>query len=604
MRLPISIKLVIITVSLLSAVTITVAIMASQHFQKTAKQREETINVDFSIAKGSLLQSDVDKAINRSVSLGSEVYRFIRKSEESEYTKAQELVMRDSTVLCFHLLNSTGLTVWKSSVSDEKFQNNWPDVSQKGVAIVAASDNQVYIEPVRLSDEFSFLRFYVPLVKDQSGKVSYIVVIDYDIKIIHGLFKESSERTYFVVDSENRVLYHSEGLNYIRTNLDNHPTILLARRADSPSKGQKLILDPILKEKVYSAFFKTHHNFILVSQISEALILEPAIAVKRRIFLIGGIVLSISILMVFWFSLTLSSPIEKLASLMELVKKGIFDIQAFQKTKSFFSDEVSDLALAVDQMAEGLKERDKVKNLFSKFVGSSVTDDLLNREVSLGGTRKEVVVFFSDIRGFTAMSEVLDPEDVVEMLNEYFKIMVKIINETGGVVDKFIGDAIMAIWGVPNPKSDDPIYAIRACLRMREALNVFNEKRTAAGKDPLMIGMGLNMGPAVAGTIGSDERMEYTVIGNTVNTSSRIEASTKAFGTDLLVSEEIFERCKTQFIFDLAGEVEVKGRSQALKLYKVRGYLDESGREIIVSTPYSEYQAESADKVKLKTDLS
>jgi adenylate cyclase len=503
------------------------------------------------------------------------------------------------------LLNSSGLTLWKSSIaSEEKFMTNWPDVTQKGLAIVTASENQVYIEPIRLSDEFSFLRFYVPLVKDQSGKVSHLIVVDYDTKMIHGLFKESSERTYFVVDSENRVLYHSEGINYMGMNLEKHPMILLARRDNSPSKGQKLFLDPILKEKVYSAFFKTHHNFVLVAQISEALILEPAIAVRRRIFLIGGIVLSVSILVVFWFSLTLSSPIEKLASLMELVKKGIFDIHAFQKTKSFFSDEVTDLALAVDQMTEGLKERDKVKNLFSKFVGSSVTDDLLSREVALGGTRKNVVVFFSDIRGFTAMSEILAPEDVVEMLNEYFQIMVKIINETGGVVDKFIGDAIMAIWGAPNPKSDDPVRAIQACLRMREALNVLNEKRIADGKDPLMIGMGLNMGPAVAGTIGSDERMEYTVIGNTVNTSSRIEAATKAFGTDLLVSEEIYETCKNQFIFELAGEVEVKGRSQALKLYKVKGYIEESGEERIISTPYSEYEAEAADKVKLKTDLA
>jgi len=604
MRLPISIKLIVITVSLLLAVTVTVAIMASQHFQKTAKQREETINVDFAIAKGSLLQSELDGIINRSLSLGLEIYRMYAYKELENMARAQQLVDRDSSLISFQLLSVTGLSVWKSNINNIKYKNSWPESTQKSLAIVTSSPNQVYIEPLRFSDDFSVLRIHLPLVKDPSGKISYLAVFDFDIKVIHGLFKESSERSYFVVDAENRIIYHSQGLNFIGMNLAKHEMVTLARKENSPSKGQRPLYDSIIKEKVYSAFYRTEQDFLLVSQISEALILEPAIAVKRRIFLIGGVVLSISILVVFWFSLSLVSPLEKLASLMELVKRGVFDIQAFKTTKSFFPDEVSDLAFAVDQMAEGLKERDKVKSLFSKFVGSSVTDDLLNREVALGGSRKEVVVFFSDIRGFTAMSEILAPEDVVEMLNEYFGTMVKIINESGGVVDKFIGDAIMAIWGVPNPKVDDPIRALQACLKMREALNSLNQKRISMSKDPLMIGMGLNMGPAVAGTIGSNERMEYTVIGNTVNTSSRIEASTKAFGVDLLISEEVYEICKSQFICEMAGEVDVKGRSQALKLYKVNGYRDEMGADIVVATPYSEYPAESGDKVRLKTDLS
>jgi len=262
----------------------------------------------------------------------------------------------------------------------------------------------------------------------------------------------------------------------------------------------------------------------------------------------------------------------------------------------------------VDEMAAGLKERDKVKSLFSKFVGSSITNDLLHREIALGGVRKDVVVFFSDIRGFTAMSEVLPPENVVEMLNSYFSIMVKIINDSGGVVDKFIGDAIMAIWGAPNSSPDDAERAVMACLKMRQALVSFNEQRIAEQKSPLIVGMGLNFGSAVAGTIGSTERMEYTVIGNTVNTASRIEAATKSFGTDLLISDEVVERCAHKFILKLAGEVEVKGRSQPLKLYKVlgyidKGYIDEIGNEVIIKTPYSDYEAEDHDKVKLKSNL-
>jgi adenylate cyclase len=208
-------------------------------------------------------------------------------------------------------------------------------------------------------------------------------------------------------------------------------------------------------------------------------------------------------------------------------------------------------------------------------------------------------VFFSDIRGFTAFSEHRSPEQVVAMLNEYFAVMVAIINRHGGVVDKFIGDAIMAIWGAPKSSKDDPSMALRACIEMRKGLAELNEKRIARGEPPLMIGMGLHAGPAISGTIGSDERMEYTVIGNTVNTASRIEASTKAFGTDLLVTDDVTSKVGENFIVEYAGAAEVKGRSEAIKMYKIRGYI-ENGEHVVVKTPYSDYEAEGADKVKIK----
>lgn len=186
------------------------------------------------------------------------------------------------------------------------------------------------------------------------------------------------------------------------------------------------------------------------------------------------------------------------------------------------------------------------------------------------------------------------------MLNEYFGVMVKIINQNGGVVDKFIGDAIMAVWGAPQSSDHDAHKAVRACLEMRKALNELNEKRIAREQPPISIGMGLHAGAAISGTIGSDERMEYTVIGNTVNTASRIESSTKAFGADLLISDTVIEKIGDDFKTELAGAAEVKGRSEALKMFKVRGYKAEDGTMVEISTPYSDYAAEAADKVKVK----
>jgi len=193
----------------------------------------------------------------------------------------------------------------------------------------------------------------------------------------------------------------------------------------------------------------------------------------------------------------------------------------------------------------------------------------------------------------------MEPEDVVFMLNEYFEIMVSIVIKNHGIVDKFIGDAIMAVWGAPQSTGDDTYHALKACLEMREALDKLNEIRIARDEDPILIGMGLHYGEALSGAIGSDERMEYTVIGDTVNTAARVEASTKSFGTDLLITGEVINKIEGRFVTDRCGSAEVKGKTNALEYFKVRGYIDEDGTERIVKTPYSDYAAADADKVKI-----
>ncbi len=185
------------------------------------------------------------------------------------------------------------------------------------------------------------------------------------------------------------------------------------------------------------------------------------------------------------------------------------------------------------------------------------------------------------------------------MLNEYFQIMVSIINKHGGVVDKFIGDAIMAVWGAPNTNERDPQNAVKACIEMRSALEKLNILRQSRGQVPIKIGIGLHRGEAISGTIGSSERMEYTVIGDTVNQASRIESSTKAFGTDFLLSDSLADFIKDEFIVEEAGRVEVKGKSEPLTLFKVRGFYDEQKNPIIVRTEWSDYEAGDADKVRV-----
>jgi adenylate cyclase len=166
-------------------------------------------------------------------------------------------------------------------------------------------------------------------------------------------------------------------------------------------------------------------------------------------------------------------------------------------------------------------------------------------------------------------------------------------------VDKFVGDAIMAIWGVPFSTEWDTHLAVRACLAMREELSRLNELRISRGQVPLKIGMGLNRGPLIAGNIGSEEKMEFTVIGDTVNTASRLESMTKAYGTDLLISSRILDEIRDEFIVEECEAGKVKGKSEALQVFKVKGYYEaKTKKPILIETAYSSYAAEKSDKVE------
>jgi len=362
----------------------------------------------------------------------------------------------------------------------------------------------------------------------------------------------------------------------------------------SLAKGETRYVDAKSKETFIASYAQTHFGPAVIAQASEEIILEPARVVRREAFYVTGLVLSGAIFFVFLFSISLTTPIEKLVDVTRQIAFGNFDIKA----NIHSHDEVGELGRSFDSMVDGLRERNKMKNVLNKFHGSSITEDLMKGDLALGGKKKRVTVFFSDIRDFTKFSEGHTPEEVVEMLNEYFEIMVGIVTKNHGVVDKFVGDAMMAIWGAPNSTGQDEVFAVKACLEMRAALEKLNEIRIGRGQTEIRIGMGLNSGEAISGTIGSSERMEYTVIGDTVNTASRIESSTKAFGTDLLISGETLAAVGPKFVTEFAGAAEVKGKTEPLQMHKVKGYVTDQGDTILVQTKYSDYEASSADKIK------
>lgn len=211
-------------------------------------------------------------------------------------------------------------------------------------------------------------------------------------------------------------------------------------------------------------------------------------------------------------------------------------------------------------------EKRRMKEFLYRYVPDIVADNLLKQgELKLGGETRNVVVLFSDIKGFTSRSEKLSPEEVVSFLNVYLTRMSEIIRyKYNGTIDKFIGDAIMAIFGAPISYEDDIDRALKCALDMRKELKKLDEE---LGLD-LDSGIGIHYGPAIVGNIGAPFRMDYTCIGDTVNTASRIEHLTREIDAEIIVSEEIVSRTNN-FIFEYVGSYLVKGKSMQLNLYKL-----------------------------------
>jgi adenylate cyclase len=232
-------------------------------------------------------------------------------------------------------------------------------------------------------------------------------------------------------------------------------------------------------------------------------------------------------------------------------------------------DELEELGERFNEMVEGLEERDQLRTTFGKYMTESVMSHLMANKVRLGGDLLPVTVLFSDIRGFTATSERLDAQTLVALLNEYFAEMVEIVMDHGGVVDKYIGDAIMVVFGAPVPREDDALQAVRAALAMRRALARLNDRLEARGVAPIRTGIGIHSGDVVAGNIGCERRMEYTVIGDAVNLASRLESCTKDVGADVVISGTTYELVRDEIDARFLQTISVKGRAQTVEVYAV-----------------------------------
>ncbi|HUZ18294.1 MAG TPA: adenylate/guanylate cyclase domain-containing protein, partial [Spirochaetia bacterium] len=378
----------------------------------------------------------------------------------------------------------------------------------------------------------------------------------------------------YVVNAQGQLVIDPD-MTLLAGNIDYSKQPIVAAMLKSPIDNGELQYRNSQGVSYLGSFKRTPFASLgVVAAAPASLAFESVHAIQRRNLYLEVVVLALAILVIYWFSKTITRPVRRLVEAARQVEGGNFLLELRPTTR----DELGVLTNTFVQMGRGLHERERIKEAFGKFVSKSMAEQVLQEDVRLGGERRAATIFFSDIRSFTAISEQLQPEEVVEFLNDYMTRMVECVNETGGVVDKFIGDAIMAVWGVPVSRGNDAENAITGALMMRTALQEFNRGRGSSSRPFIRIGCGINSGPVVAGQIGSTERMEYTVIGDPVNLASRIEALNKPFGTDILISSDTYDLVKDLFEVVPQLKIKVKGKSEPQQIYAVLGRKDDLHR--------------------------
>ena len=367
-------------------------------------------------------------------------------------------------------------------------------------------------------------------------------------------------------------------------------------------------------ERVAKGFyFEPFDWYIVVSEQRDTFYSQVnQITQRTGIILVMAIILGV--IMVLVFAGYLTNPLTRVAQAME---KIISTNDLSNRVEVEYNDETGKLAHTFNLMVGALetaynqikryafkavlaqKNEHKIRNIFQKYVPSDVIDQFFeNPEKMLVGENRVISILFSDIRSFTSISEQMMPDDLVSSLNRYFTVMVDVIMARHGIVDKYIGDAIMAFFGAPVRHKDDALQSVLAGIEMTEVLKDFNAQQRKLGKPEFKIGVGINYGVVTVGNIGTEKKMDYTIIGDMVNLASRMEGLTKKYHQPLLISESLHQKVKDEVDCRLIDTVAVKGKTKGVKIYTVKKRLSEEENKAwsLHNTAMDSYYQQDFDK--------
>jgi len=450
------------------------------------------------------------------------------------------------------LLNSEGGLV--ASTESKVTKNLWPWLVEKALDAEYGEAHGI----VQFNDIATQL---VIMPIDARGIESWIIVgFPIDEVFIAETKKITRQDVSVLHQNENQISLWSSSLN-------NQLAQDLEQNIQSEKRTTKNNIIELNRERFVSVSQVLENNsqgelsILLQGSLDQALL--PYERLNRALLGIFLISLLLALLAVYWLSRSISKPLENLTQSVKLIDKGDYK----QRVEFERKDELGDLADSVNNMAQGLAEKEQVRNLLGKVVSDEIATELLSKKVELGGEEKIITVLFSDVRNFTSMCEGIPPTEILTRLNRYFDKMSFAIENHKGVVDKYIGDAIMALYGAPISYSDCSDKAISSAIEMLTALEELNKEFAKEDIPAIGMGIGINSGEVVVGNMGSEQRMNYTVIGDNVNLAARLEGLTKYYSCAILLSERT-KNLSSSYVFREVDKVKVKGKTEAVVVYE------------------------------------
>ena len=313
--------------------------------------------------------------------------------------------------------------------------------------------------------------------------------------------------------------------------------------------------------------YNNESGYLFATNLDASLI--PFKEIQNNILMTGLGVLLVGILFSILFAKRIAMP---LRSLLEGTK-GVIDDNYDFEIKHTSSDEVGELSKAFNHMLKGLREKKYIQDTFGKYVHPSIVENILSNPENIqpGGSRNYQSVLFCDVANFTSFSETMAPESLIHLLNEYLGAMTEEISKTHGILDKYIGDAIMAFWGPPFTPGNHSLLACQAALNMQSQLNILRPQWLAKGLPEIRMRVGVATGHMIVGNIGSEKNLEYTCIGDTVNYSSRLEGINKIYGTDIIIDMFTKKNVEHDILLRELDTIQVKGRTQGAQIFEVMG---------------------------------
>jgi len=572
---PIGAKLVIIITILfilsLGAVITMVSVLSTQEVQKTAEDNNFTVNHRAaSQAEGSL------KSVQAAVLLYLEMTDMI-SAEFSRNPEMERYFFNNNRNIA--AIGVTG-----------RFNGFIPNLQFFNSTSVNIGDAEAYMASDFPADEDNLLLFnaspffnrsLIAVVFVRHGKAE-----DETIKVLFTPDDLSESfgtgtNTSFLINSSGELMLHPDNdLVLGGANFSAMPIVAIMQQ-QGDNHRQVSYNDG--EADYFGAYYRlSGTDAAVITTIPHDIVFEAIKSITRQNMFLAAAVLFVAIIFIWFFSKTISTPVKNLAAAALQIVGGEFETHLKYHTR----DELGLLTESFDKMSSAL-------NIFGRFTNKDIAVRAMRGEIKPGGFPRHATVFFSDIRGFTEKAENFTKvfgEDasnrLVLWLNDYFTHMIHCVEKTGGVVDKFIGDAVMAHWGTAQTSgspAEDAYNCVKSALMMRDALIIQNAARAKndQGNPAIRIGCGINSGIVTSGQIGSEQRMEYTVIGDAVNLASRVESLNKPFGTDILISEDTWKLTGDKFVTEEMLPVKVKGKEHPVRVFAVINFKDTGGAQTL-----------------------